>query len=294
MTILVGLVISLLGVMAVVLLLRALPVLVQQPLEALLASSVWHPSRGEFGFLPFLAGSGFVSLLAMTLAVPLALLSAIYLAEYSRLRQMIKPMIDLFASIPSVIYGLWGVLFVVPFIRDTLIPLVDRVFGPNAPLLATANTTGYSLLAGSIVVGIMVFPIIVSVTDELFRSVPQGMREAALALGATRWEVVKTVVLRRTRNGIVAAVVLGFSRAVGETLAVLMVVGNVAQVPRSIFDAAYPLPALIANNYGEMMSIPLYDSALMLASLLLLGVIAAFNLGAQIVLWRVTHAEAAT
>ncbi len=147
-----------------------------------------------------------------------------------------------------------------------------------------ANPTGYSVLAGSIVLAVMVAPFIISVMEEVLRLVPQGLREATLALGVTRWTMVRHVVLRRALPGVLAAVVLGFSRAFGETMAVLMVVGNVPQIPHSVFDAAYPLPALIANNYGEMMSIPLYDAALMGAGLFLLLVVLGFNLLARIIL----------
>jgi phosphate transport system permease protein len=122
------------------------------------------------------------------------------------------------------------------------------------------------------------------VTDEVMRSIPREMREATLSLGATRWEATKCVVRHAAMPGILAAVVLGFSRAFGETLAVMMLVGNMPQIPRSIFDGAYPLPALIANNYGEMMSVPLYESALMSAALLLLLVILVFNIGARLVI----------
>ena len=124
----------------------------------------------------------------------------------------------------------------------------------------------------------MIFPVIIHVSLEIFRAVPSEVREASLALGATRWQTVKHVVLRKALPGVVAAVVLGFSRAFGETMAVLMVVGNVPKIPDSVLDPAYPLPALIANNYGEMLSIPLYDSALMLAALILLLVVLVFNI----------------
>jgi phosphate transport system permease protein len=132
----------------------------------------------------------------------------------------------------------------------------------------------------------MVFPIIIAVAEDVIRAVPHGLREASLALGATRWQMIKGVVLRRAWSGVVAAVVLGFSRAFGETMAVLMVVGNVPQVPRSIFDAAYPLTALIANNYGEMMSVPLYDAALLGGALILLLIVLAFNMVSRWVLVR--------
>ena len=131
----------------------------------------------------------------------------------------------------------------------------------------------------------------IAVADEVIRAVPQGLREASLALGATRWQTIKYVILRHSLAGIVAAVVLGFSRAFGETMAVLMVVGNMPQVPHSIFDAAYPLPALIANNYGEMMSVPLYDAALLGSALILLVVVLAFNMASRLVLIRLGRSE---
>jgi phosphate transport system permease protein len=269
----------------VALAIRAHPLLAVQPLDTLLTSSEWHPLRGQFGFLSFIIGTVWVTFLAMGLAVPPCLLSAIYLAEYAskRLREVTKPMLDLLAGIPSVVYGLWGVLMVVPFVRDVSTPLVARYLG-RVPLLCVDNPTGYGVLSGGVVLAVMVFPVMISVMEEVVRAVPNGMREAALALGATRWQVVKGVVLRRALPGIIAAIVLGFSRAFGETMAVMMVVGNVIQAPRSLFDAAYPLPALIANNYGEMMSIPLYDSALLAAALVLLAIVLIFTITARVIL----------
>jgi phosphate transport system permease protein len=271
---------------------RAWPILSTHTPRALILSTTWHPVNGEFGFGAFIVGSLCVTLMAMVLAVPAALFSAIYLSEFSAVRGLIKPFIDLLASIPSVIYGLWGVLFVVPIVRDHVGPWAGRTLGQTIPFFANTNPTGYGILAAGFVLAIMVFPIIVSVTEEVLRSVPQGMREASLALGATEWETTKFVVVRKALPGVIAAVVLGFSRAFGETLAVLMVVGNVARVPGSLFDAAYPLPALIANNYGEMMSIPMYDAALMLAALILLVIVLIFNLSARLTLTRVKQETA--
>ncbi len=274
--------------MAVALYLRARPILTAKPLGELIFSSSWNPPKGEFGFYPFILGTVWVTALAMIISVPLSLLTAIYLAEYAstRVRLAVKPLIDLLAGIPSVVYGLWGVLAVVPVIRDYVAPLLGRTLGV-IPLFSVKNATGYSVLAGSLVLTLMVFPIIISVAEEVFRTVPDGLREACLALGATKWQMVKHVVMRMALPGVVAAIVLGFSRAFGETMAVLMVVGNVASVPSSIFDPAYPLTALIANNYGEMMSIPLYDSALLGAGLLLLLIILGFNIMARVILRRV-------
>ncbi len=279
-------------VMAVALFLRARPILAIKPLGELLFSTSWHPLKGAFGFYPFIMGTLWVTAIAMVIAVPPSLLTAIYLAEYapSRTRAVAKPLIDLLAGIPSVVYGVWGMLTVVPFIERTVAPALNRWLG-FIPLFRADNPTGYGVLSGSLVLAVMVFPIIIAVAEEVIRAAPQGLREASLALGATRWQTVKHVVLRRTLPGVIAAVVLGFSRAFGETMAVLMVVGNVAQVPRSIFDAAYPLTALIANNYGEMMSIPSYDAALLGAALILLLVVLAFNIASRLVLIRLVRSE---
>jgi phosphate transport system permease protein len=232
--------------------------------------------KGEFGFSPFIVGTLEVTAIAMILAVPVCLLSAIYLSEYahSRFRNLAHLVIDIMAAIPSVIYGLWGVIVVVPFVR-ALGQAID------------VQTTGYSLLAGGIILALMVTPVIISVSMEVLRTVPVQARETALALGTTKWEAIKHVVLRSALHGMVSAVVLGFARAFGETIAVLMIVGNVPKIPKSIFDPAYPLPALLANNYGEMMSIPLYNSALLLSALILLLVVSGFNITAHLTLIRI-------
>jgi phosphate transport system permease protein len=257
---------------------RASPILSAVPIPVLLFSSVWGPTEGKFGFLPFIMGTLWVTGLAIIIAVPISLLSSIYLSEYAgdTLRNAVKPLIDLLAGIPSVVYGLWGVLAVVPFIKNTL-----------ASALGAETIGGYGILAGGIVLSIMVFPIIISVTGEVLRSVSKELREVSLSLGATKWQTIKHVVLRKAKPGIFAAIILGFSRAFGETMAVLMVVGNVAKVPSSVFDPAYPLTALIANTFGEMMSIPLYDSAILLAALMLLIVVLIFNILARMVLIKI-------
>ena len=273
------------------LLVRSLPILQDHSLVQLLTSVKWRPTHGEFGLAPFIAGSFAVTLVAMALAVVPAVFSGIYLAEYtsSRRRTMLKPILDLLAGIPSVVYGLWGVLFVVPLIREVIAPWLGGTLGQSIPLFAVTNPSGYSLLAGGIVLAIMVFPLMVAVTDEVLRNIPQQMRESTLALGATRWETTWVVVRHAGLPGILAAVVLAFSRAFGETLAIVMVIGNRVQIPRSLFDAAYPLPALIANAYSEMMSIPLYQSALMLASLVLMVIVLIFNIAARLTIVRLSN-----
>jgi len=254
---------------------KSRPILAQKSIFHLLLSSSWHPLKGDFGFYPFIIGTLEVTTIGMILSVPVCLLSAIYLSEYvrSRWRDLAHLVIGIMAAIPSVVYGLWGVIVVVPFVR-ALGDLLD------------IPTTGYSLLAGGIILAIMVSPIIISVSMEVLRTVSIQARETALALGATRWQAIKHVILRSAFHGIFSAIVLGFARAFGETIAVLMIVGNVPKVPKSIFDPAYPLPALLANNYGEMMSIPLYNSALLLSALILLLVVGGFNLTAHLTLLR--------
>lgn len=268
------------------LLVRALPIIRTTGTWTLLTSTEWMPHLGKFGYGNFIVGTVTVTLVAMALAVVPAVLSGVYLAEYttSRNRTFIRPMLDVLVGLPPVVYGVWGILAIVPLIREFAGPAVGAL---SLPWLAFTNPSGYSVLAAGVVLAIMVYPLIVAVVAEVMRSAPDALREALLSLGATRWETTRTILFRRGLGGVLAAIVLGFSRAFGETLAVLMVVGNVAQSPNSIFDSAYTLPALIANNYGEMMSIPLYESALMGAALLLLLVVVIFNIAARAVIVRV-------
>ena len=257
--------------------LKSKAILGVEPLSRLLFSTAWAPLKGQFGLFAFVMGTVWVTLTALVLAVPVSILTAVYLSEYAPrwVREAAKPVIDLLAGLPSVVYGVWGVLLVVPFVGDVLAPL----FG--------VTSSGYSILAGGLVLAVMIFPTIIHVTLEVFTSVPRSLRDASLSLGATKWETTRHVVLRKGAQGILAAGALGFSRAFGETMAVLMVVGNVPAVPRSLFDPGYPLPALIANNYGEMMSVPRYDSALMMAALVLMLIVLFFNVLARRILVRV-------
>ena len=213
--------------------------------------------------------------------------TSIYLAEYAhtRLRSFAKPILDLLAAIPPVVYGVWGLLAIVPFVQQVLMPFAEKWLA-NVPFLGVYQPTGFNILSGGIVLAVMISPLVISVIYEIFTTVPNELRHASLAIGATQWETIRRVVIPQVLPGIVAGIVLGASRAFGETIAVLMVIGNVPQVPKSIFDAAYPLPALIANNYGDMMSIPLYDAALLSAALVLLAVILIFNILSTLVLQR--------
>lgn len=274
-------------IVTIALFVRALPILEAHSLSSLLLGKVWKPNNGQFGFLPFIMGTVWVTIVGVLLSVPACLLASVYLAEYAhtRVRAVTKPILDVLAAIPPVVYGVWGLLAIVPFVDEVLAPFFDRWLG-FIPLFAVTQPTGFGILSGGIVLAVMVAPLIISVTFEVFATVPNDLRHASLAVGATQWQTIRNIVLPQVTPGIIAAVVLAASRAFGETIAVLMVVGNVPNMPTSIFDSAYPLPALIANNYGEMMSIPLYDAALLGAALVLLVVILIFNILSTLVLQR--------
>jgi phosphate transport system permease protein len=269
---------------------RAWPIISEYGLSDLLFGQVWKPNQGLFGFWPFILGTFWVTIVGVVLAVPACILSAIYLAEYAhaRTRSIAKPILDLLAAIPPVVYGVWGLLAIVPFVDDMVAPLSDRFLG-SLPIFSVNQPTGFNILSAGIVLAVMIAPLVISVMYEIFSTVPNDMRHASLAVGATQWQTIRNIILPQVAPGIIAAIVLGASRALGETIAVLMVVGNIPQIPTSIFDSAYPLPALIANNYGEMMSIPLYDAALLSAALVLLVVILIFNILSIIVLHRMTR-----
>lgn len=247
-------------------------------LMELLFSSDWSPMGGHFGFLPFIVSSLWITILALLFSAPVCILTAIHLTQYARrwVLRLMHPVIDILASIPSVIFGVWGILVIVPLISDYIGPFFGK------------NVSGYSILAGAIVLAIMIIPFMLNMLIDMMRAVPDELQEASFALGASKWQTIKLVVVREVLPGIVSSFGLGMSRAFGETIAVLMVVGNVARVPTGALQPGYPLPALIANNYGEMLSIPLYDSALMLAALLLFLVVLVFNIFSR---WLIIKTE---
>lgn len=263
-------------IMGIGLYMKSAPIFEDHSLWELLSASEWKPFKNRFGFYPFIMGTVWVTGIALVLALPLSLLTAVFLTEYSRawVKRWFYPALDILAALPSVIYGVWGSLLIVPWISEWLAPHFVEF------------SSGYTVLAGGIVLSVMILPLLVSLFVEIFSTVPQELRDASQALGATRWQTTKKVVIRRSLPGIFAAVVLAVSRALGETIAVLMVCGNLSQVPHSVFDACYPIPALIANNYGEMLSLPLYEAALMFAAMILFVVVLLFNLLSRIILYR--------
>jgi phosphate transport system permease protein len=246
---------------------KALPIMKEKNLWVLLTSSDWKPFKGEFGFLPFILSTVYVSIIAIVIALPFSLLTSIYLNSYAskKVRQIFEPVVDLLSGIPPVIYGVWGTLTIVPLIANKIAPHFVEF------------SSGYTVLTAGIVLAVMIIPLLISIMVEVFRSIPKEMIDASLSMGATKWQTVKQVILRKSVSGIIAAVVLALSRAFGETMAVLMVCGNITQIPHSIFDAGYPLPALIANNYGEMLSMPNYESALLFSAFLLFIIVVLFN-----------------
>ena len=267
---------------------KADSILAVKSFKDLLFSPLWRPFSGNFGLAIFIASTIWVTVIAMVIAVPLGILTAIYLCEYAPkvVRKLMEPVVDLLGGISPVIFGVWGVIAIVPLVRDFIMPFCSNYL-PFFPF-RSSNNTGFSVLAGGIVLATMILPIIISVASEVIKSVPFELREVSLALGATKWQTVKWTVLKKAKAGIIAAVILGLSRAFGETIAVLMVCGcSFHMFPKSIFDAGYPMPALIANTYGEMMSVPLYDSAIFLVALILFIVTAVFNIFGWGVLVRI-------
>ncbi len=271
-----GIIIAMPVLLVVGLFFKSESVLHANSLSDLLFSTEWKPFQGKFGFYSYIYSSVLVTMLALLISVPICLFAAIYLTQYAKsvYLKVIQPVIDILAGIPSIIFGVWGILVIVPLISHYVAPF----FG--------IETAGYSILAGAVVLSVMIIPFILNILLEIFKSISKELPEASIALGATKWQTIKYVILRKAFPGIVSSVVFGMSRAFGETIAVLMVVGNVAQIPNNIFEPGYPLPALIANNYGEMLSIPNYDSALMFASLILLVIVLLFNLAARMLISR--------
>ena len=248
-----------------------------------LVSSDWDPVNGVFGALPFIFGTLVSSAIALIIAVPISIATAVYLTELAPLwvRQPLIMFIELLAAVPSVILGLWGIFVMVPWLHNHLFPLLQATLG-FLPLFRGTDY-GPCMLAAGIIVAIMIIPIITSVSREILRSVPGLQREAAYALGATHWEVTRIAVLSYAKKGLFGAVILGLGRALGETMAVTMVIGNTPQIVASLFAPGYTLASVIANEFNETTG-NLYPSALFELGLVLLGVTVVVNIFAQLLL----------
>jgi phosphate transport system permease protein len=251
-----------------------------------LFTSVWDPVAGEFGALPFIYGTLVSSALAMLIAVPLGLGAAIYLAELAPqwVRAPITFLIEMLAAVPSVVYGLWGIFVLVPWLRKVVQPALSATLG-FLPLFQ-GPPYGIGMLAAGLILSIMVIPFITSVSREVLLAVPDLQREAALGLGATRWETTRLAVLRYGRTGLVGAILLGLGRALGETMAVTMVIGNRPEIAVSLFAPGYTMASVLANEFTEATS-DLYLSALIEIGLLLLVVTVIVNALARFLVWTV-------
>ena len=255
-----------------------------------LTSSTWDPVAEVFGALPFIFGTLVSSFLALLIAVPFSLGIAIYLSELApeKLRTPLSFIIELLAAIPSVIIGLWGIFILAPFIRDYLAPPLSTYLG-FLPLFQ-GPMYGLSMLTGGVILAIMIIPITSSVSREVIMTVPTHQREAALALGATGWETTRIAVLPYARSGIFGAVILGFGRAIGETMAVTMVIGNSPRISESLFSPSYTMASVIANEFVEATS-KLYVSSLIEIGFWLLVISVIINIAARILVWKLLKVE---
>jgi phosphate transport system permease protein len=249
----------------------------------------WDPVNERFSALPFIYGTLVSSFLALLIAVPLGVGLAIFLTEMSprALRGPLAFLTELLAAIPSVIYGLWAVFVLVPLLREYVNPLLIRLLGWTT-LFTDDNPTGLGFFAGGVILSIMILPIISSLTREVMTAVPYSQREAVLALGATRWEMIRMGVLRNARIGIVGAIILGLGRALGETMAVTMVIGNTPEIHRSVLSNGSSMAAVIANEFTEAVS-DMHRTALIEIGLALFIVTIIVNALAQLLVWAVTR-----
>ena len=254
----------------------------------------WDPVNGHFSALPFLYGTLVSSFLALLLAVPLAIGVAVFLTEMCPgfLRSPLAFITELLAAIPSVIYGMWAVFVLVPLLREHVNPWLIKLLGWTG-FFADDNPTGLGFLSAGVILAIMILPIISSLTREVMTAVPHSQREAVLALGATRWEMIRTGVLRNARIGIVGAIILGLGRALGETMAVAMVIGNSPEIHRSLLANGSTMSAVIANEFAEASS-DLHLSALMELGMALFIVTIIVNALARLMVWAVTRGAPST
>ena len=254
--------------------------------------SDWNPVSDQYGALPFMYGTIVSSLLSLVIAVPLSVGVAVFITEMCPigLRGILSFTTELLAAIPSVVYGLWAIFVMVPLLREYVQPLLAKTLGWTG--LFSGPPYGIGMLAAGIILAIMIIPIISSIAREVLTVVPQHQREAALALGATRWEMIRMGVLRNARAGIVGAIILGLGRALGETMAVTMVIGNRPEIAKSLFAPGYTMASVLANEFTEATG-DLYLSALIEIGLALFFVTIVVNALARLMVWSVTRGQPA-
>jgi len=260
---------------------------------SIVTSSDWDVSAGKFGAAPAIFGTLVSSTVALIIATPLAIGVAIFLSEFSPswLRQPIGFLVDLLAAVPSVVYGLWGIFVLLPLLREQVMPFLrDRLHLGATPFFA-GPAYGPSMLAAGVVLAIMALPYISAVSREVLMAVPRSQREAALALGATRWEMIRDAVIPYAKSGIIGGIMLGLGRALGETMAVTMVIGNRPEISASLFAPGYTMASLIANEFSEATS-DLHLSALMAVGAILFVITLIVNAGARWLVWQVSRDRA--
>ena len=255
-----------------------------------LTSSRWDAVAGQFGAAPAIYGTIVSSIVALVIATPLALGVAIFLSEFAPawLRQPVAFLVDLLAAVPSVVYGLWAIFVLIPLLREHVMPFLAETLGLGRTPLFSGPAYGPSMLAAGLILAIMVLPYISAVAREVLLAVPRSQREAAMALGATRWETIWDAVLPYARSGIVGGIILGLGRALGETMAVTMVIGNRHEIATSLFAPGYTMASLIANEFSEATN-DLHLSALMAVGATLFAVTLVVNALARWLVWRVSR-----
>lgn len=261
---------------------------------SIVTSSDWDVGAGKFGAAPAIFGTVVSSVVALVIATPLAIGVAVFLSEFSPtwLRQPIGFLVDLLAAVPSVVYGLWGIFVLLPLLREKLMPFLRDTLHLGVTPLFSGPAYGPSMLAAGMILAIMALPYISSVSREVLLAVPRSQREAALALGATRWEMIRDAVVPYAKSGIIGGIMLGLGRALGETMAVTMVIGNRLEISSSLFAPGYTMASLIANQFGEATS-DLHLSALMAVGAILFVVTLIVNACARWLVWQVSRDRAA-
>jgi phosphate transport system permease protein len=256
------------------------------------AASDWDPVNEKFGALPFIYGTLVSSFLALLIAVPLAVGVAVFTTEMCprALRWPLSFFVELLAAIPSVIYGLWAIFVLIPMLSNYVQPFLSKTLGWTG--FFEGAPYGYSMLAAGMILAVMIIPIISSISREVLMVVPQHQREAVLALGATRWEMIRIGVLRNARAGIVGGIILGLGRALGETMAVTMVIGNRPEIAKSLFAPGYTMASVLANEFSEATG-DVYLSALIEIGLALFLVTIVVNALARLLVWTVTRGQPA-
>lgn len=254
-------------------------------------NSTWDPAHDTFGVWPFIFGTLVTSVFALVFATFIAVFVALFLTEIAPgyISRPISYLVELLAAIPSVVYGLWGIYVMGVFIRDRLGPVITGLFGWIPWFDGTPLITG--LLSGCLILTVMILPTIMAVSRDVIAAVPRSQREGITALGATRWEAIRIAVLPYARSGVMGAAILGLARAVGETLAVTLVIGNSVKIPHNIFAPAYTMASVIANQFNEATG--LQRSALIEVALILLAITFIINVIARLLVWKVTHGQRA-